>query len=296
MGPHLLGTLTYPFFLMGEFMCKFNPFMQMTCLTGSVLTLSAISCDRFMAVMFPMQVRITKQRTSVVMKCIWILSIIVATPFLIIKKHVVIKWHNFLEPRCWELWPEEHYYDESIQDCRSYEPLKSIYYIVVTLTLYFLPVAIMITAYSLILWKLWISEVPGERHAANLNCQSRARKKVIKMVFVVLLAFIVCWSPFQFMVLYYAYGHNPDTQIPQWLLKFAWYSYYIAYANSFINPIIYGSFNKTFREGFCIVLGCGLQRGRFSRPEIVSTACACDKCTSTNGWKERRKRSQHDGR
>ncbi|XP_054724887.1 QRFP-like peptide receptor [Uloborus diversus] len=268
MGPHILSTLTYPLFVLGEFMCKFNPFMQMTCLTNSVLTLSAISCDRFMAIMFPLHVRITKQRTSVVMKVIWVISIIVSIPFLIVKKHLTIQWKDFLEPQCSEMWSLQYYYDDETEQCIKYEPLRTIYYVVVSVTLFFLPVAIMITAYSLILWKLWISEVPGERHIQNINVQYRARKKVIKMVFVVLVAFICCWMPLQVMVLYSIYGHNPNEygQLPAWFPDFKWFSYYIAYANSFMNPIIYGGFNKTFREGFCIVLRCGFQRDRFIRP------------------------------
>lgn len=62
----------------------------MACLTSSVLTLSAISCDRFVAIMFPLHVRITKQRTSVVITIVWIVSAVVSIPLIIVKKYVVI--------------------------------------------------------------------------------------------------------------------------------------------------------------------------------------------------------------
>uniref|UniRef100_T1D203 Putative neuropeptide receptor n=1 Tax=Cupiennius salei TaxID=6928 RepID=T1D203_CUPSA len=268
MVPHALTVTTENAYILGEFMCKFNPFTQMTCLTSSVLTLSAISCDRFMAIMFPLHVRITKQRTSVVMTIVWIVSVAVSVPFLFVKKHLVIQWKNFLEPKCSEVWYNHAYYEESVQDCVTYEPLRVIYYVVVSITLFFLPIVIMITAYSLILWRLWGAEVPGEQHAANVNVHSRARKKVNKMVFVVLVVFIICWTPLQAMVLYSAFGHNATIHgaLPDWFGDFKWFSYYIAYANSFMNPIIYGGFNKTFREGFCIVLRCGYQRDRYGRP------------------------------
>ncbi|KAG8199982.1 hypothetical protein JTE90_006226 [Oedothorax gibbosus] len=265
MGAHLLMTLTRPVYALGGFMCKFNPFMQMTCLTSSVLTLSAISCDRFMAIMFPLHVRITKQRTSIVMQVVWILSIIVSIPFLLVKKHEVYEFQDFVQPVCTERWPMDSYYDEKAGHCDSVEKYRSTYYLMVSITLYFLPIFIMITAYSLILWKLWISEVPGERHAANINVQYRARKKVIKMVLVVLIAFILCWTPMQSVILSSAFG-AANTINSYWYEDFTFFSYYIAYANSFMNPIIYGGFNKTFREGFCIVLRCGFRRERFGRP------------------------------
>ena len=73
----------------------------------------------------------------------------------------------------------ELYYEESVERCVEYEPLRSLYYVIVCISLFFLPVFIMITAYSLILWRLSRAEVPGEHHAANVNVHSRARRKVI---------------------------------------------------------------------------------------------------------------------
>lgn len=63
----------------------------MTCLTSSVLTLCAISCDRFMAVFRPLEVRTTEKRTGVILTVIWIISMAVALPLLIVKKHIVIE-------------------------------------------------------------------------------------------------------------------------------------------------------------------------------------------------------------
>ncbi|KAF8795013.1 QRFP-like peptide receptor like protein [Argiope bruennichi] len=83
----LANSITKPLYSLGGFICKLNPFAQMTCLTASVLTLSAISCDRFIAIIFPLHVRITKQRTSVVISIIWLVSLAVAIPFLIIRKY-----------------------------------------------------------------------------------------------------------------------------------------------------------------------------------------------------------------
>ncbi|GFR34126.1 substance-P receptor [Trichonephila clavata] len=213
--------------------------------------------------MFPLHVRITKQRTSIVMQIIWVISILVSVPFLIFKKHEVYKWRDFVEPVCMEMWPKTTYYDEDLGQCKSIEQYRLTYYMVCSITLYFIPIFIMITAYSLILWKLWISEVPGERHAANINVQYRARKKVIKMVLVVLIAFIICWTPIQIQIFISAL--KGDSQVDSWTTEYQWLSNYLAFANSFINPIIYGGFNKTFREGFCIMLRCGFRTDRFPR-------------------------------
>ena len=69
-----------------------------TCLTCSVLTLSAISCDRFVAVYFPLRSRVTKSRTKLVIIIIWLISIVVSMPFLVTRKYYifqVVKFNHF---------------------------------------------------------------------------------------------------------------------------------------------------------------------------------------------------------
>ncbi|GBN68048.1 Substance-K receptor [Araneus ventricosus] len=176
---------------------------------------------------------------------------------------IFFQWRDFVEPVCAEEWPKISYYDEDLHECRQIEQYRFTYYVTCSIALYFIPVIVMMTAYSLILWKLWISEVPGERHAANINVQYRARKKVIKMVLVVLIAFIICWTPMQIQI--YISALQSEAQSDKWIEQYQWVSNYLAFANSFINPIIYGGFNKTFRDGFCIMLRCGYRRDRFAR-------------------------------
>ena len=61
------------------------------CSTSSVLTLTAIACDRFMAVLYPLRVRITQCRAQAVITSIWIISLAVAVPFAIFRKLMEIQ-------------------------------------------------------------------------------------------------------------------------------------------------------------------------------------------------------------
>ncbi|KAL3180436.1 hypothetical protein MRX96_008997 [Rhipicephalus microplus] len=72
-----------------------------TCLTCSVLTLSAISCDRFIAIMFPLQahVRVTKQRTSAVIAIIWVTSAIISVPLIIFSRLYTVSSHVAVQKR-----------------------------------------------------------------------------------------------------------------------------------------------------------------------------------------------------
>ncbi|XP_022237845.1 substance-K receptor-like [Limulus polyphemus] len=116
----------------------------------------------------------------------------------------------------------------------------------------------MTAAYTMIIWKLWVNKVPGERSQANITVQHKAKKKVIKLVTVVLAAFICCWMPFQAIVLYSQFGHfsSISGELPDWFPLLNYFATYIAYSNSAINPIIYGSFGTNLRQGLCAVLFC----------------------------------------
>ncbi|CAL1263159.1 unnamed protein product [Larinioides sclopetarius] len=258
----LANSITKPLYSLGSFICKLNPFAQMTCLTASVLTLSAISCDRFIAIIFPLHVRITKQRTSVVISIIWLVSVAVAIPFLLIRKYKTYQWRNLVEHSCDDDWPRVEHWDAEAGLCLRSYPMKQIYYTFVTVTLFFLPVAIMIATYMLIICRLWRTQAPGESNIANMNVQHRAKKKVIKMVCVVLCGFVLCWSPMQIMVLYAEYWHSASQfgELPYWFEGFQYFSMFLAYFNSALNPLLYGGFNNNFRQGLCNVLKCTYAR------------------------------------
>lgn len=96
----------------------------------------------------------------------------------------------------------------ALYDCGDTHYYKRIYYTLVTTTLFFVPVLIMLSAYSAIIWKLWVSKMPGEAHYANVRAKKKSKRKVIQMVLALLLVFVVCWLPLQFIVLYSIYGHS----------------------------------------------------------------------------------------
>ncbi|CAG2106006.1 unnamed protein product [Medioppia subpectinata] len=349
--------------------------LYVTCLTSSVLTLSAISCDRFVAIFFPLRARVTKQRTGLVIGIVWVVSLLVSIPFLIYRQHYTFEWRDYIETNCVESWPSVSVYSASAGGCVKTYVSKQIYYTFVTTTLFFLPVAVMITAYSLIVWRLWVNQMPGERNQTNVSVHKKAKKKsidgsrlvrlslasvrvaavigrngslilgpkpfrlvsapnagtdglssgewcshsllwsavilslfgsspvssrralrphthallqwrcshhtllrqrpavsstansgdqrvlpvvVIKMVCIVLAAFVISWMPLQVIVLYSLFGHsaNDSGELPKWFSSVSYFATFIAYSNSVFNPIIYGGFNKNFRQALCSIFRC----------------------------------------
>jgi len=82
-----------------------------------------------------------------------------------------------------------------------------------------------------------------------------AKKKIIRMLFVIVLEFFVCWTPLYVINTWYAfdavslYTEIGSTEIA--LIQL------LAYLSSCCNPITYCFMNEKFRNGFLNAFGCG---------------------------------------
>ncbi|XP_064457020.1 substance-K receptor-like [Ornithodoros turicata] len=259
MWVHLVNHL-FDWYVLGPFMCKVEGFTQMTTVTCSVLTLSAISCDRFSAILFPFHTRVTKQRTGGVLVSVWLVSAAVASPLLLYSTPYTVQW-SLDESRtyCGDSWPQTITWDGAT--CMVRSPSKQLYYAAVTVALFFVPVAVMSSAYALIIITLWKErQPPGEHSPRNIHLHSRAKRKVVKLVCVVMVVFVLCWMPFQVLVLFSQFRDNDGDPLPLWFSGASFWCTYLAYANSALNPIIYGGMAPNFRQGLANALRCGQKR------------------------------------
>lgn len=60
--------------------------------------------------------------------------------------------------------------------------------------MYFVPLAVIVVLYLMILNRLWYGVVPGGSRSAE---SVRGKKRVTRMVVIVVVTFIVCWFPIQ---------------------------------------------------------------------------------------------------
>ena len=73
---------------------------------------------------------------------------------------------------------------------------KKVYYSLVNIVMFFIPIFMMSICYSMIVAKLYCTASPGER-VGGVSPQARAKRKVVKLVLVVIATFVICWSPHQ---------------------------------------------------------------------------------------------------
>ncbi|KAI8775993.1 cardioacceleratory peptide receptor [Biomphalaria glabrata] len=136
----------------------------------------------------------------------------------------------------------------------------------ICIVLFFIPAIVIAVCYIIIVVIIWrktslsaASEKPsqyvktgGQLYVAANNSRfrdgsassrgviPRAKMKTIKMTLVIVLVFIVCWSPYFIFDLLSVYGYVPNTQDSAALSTFI---QSLAPLNSAANPIIYASFN-----------------------------------------------------
>jgi len=98
-------------------------------------------------------------------------------------------------------------------------------------------------------------EVDGQRQKlSNERRMMKREHKAAKTLGVIMGAFLICWLPFftWYLTASLCSDACPDL-LPDWSINVL---FWIGYANSALNPIIYPCFNRDFREAFRRLLTC----------------------------------------
>ncbi|XP_036314104.1 C3a anaphylatoxin chemotactic receptor [Pipistrellus kuhlii] len=101
---------------------------------------------------------------------------------------------------------------------------------------FLLPCIVMVTCYSLIIFKMWGRSI-------------KAQSKTFQVAVVVVIVFIVCWAPYHiFGVLFLFYHSEFEGSLKEALLAWDSVAIALASANSCFNPFLYALMGKNFRE------------------------------------------------
>ncbi|XP_076460155.1 QRFP-like peptide receptor [Babylonia areolata] len=247
---------------LGAFLCKFNSFLQVTAMVGSVLTLVAIAGDRFIAITFPLKARVMERRVGLVVTLVWLSALGIGLPPLFFYTYRQREWQDYVETFCTDVWPAV---STGSGGCDQGLTSKRAYWTVVTVVLNWLPMAVMTAVYAVIIHRLRCCRLqPASigRHSTS-SVQRQSKTKVVKMLLVVLVAFMVCTIPFQVTNLYPLYSdHHLGDKLPAWHKPVSYAAVFLMYTNSAVNPILYGGLNDNFRLAARQLFLCLLCRGR----------------------------------
>nr|XP_014717995.2 neuromedin-U receptor 1 [Equus asinus] len=275
----------YPF-LLGASGCYFRTLLFETVCLASVLNVTALSVERYVAVVHPLRARsvVTRTHARRVLRVIWGLAVLCSLP------NTSLHGIQQLDVPCRGIVPGSAM-------CTLVRP-RALYNLVVqttTLLFFCLPMTTISVLYLLIGLRLrrerlllLRQEARGRARArASDTCrlqrlQDRGRMQVTKMLFVLVVVFGICWAPFHIDRLMWSFVSHWTESLHLAFQYVHVISGVFFYLSSAANPVLYSlmssRFRDTFQEALCLGTGCHGHRSHcsshsLSRVTTGSTLC-----------------------
>uniref|UniRef100_A0A7I5E6B1 G_PROTEIN_RECEP_F1_2 domain-containing protein n=1 Tax=Haemonchus contortus TaxID=6289 RepID=A0A7I5E6B1_HAECO len=263
----------------GDILCRTCKFFDVFGVALSVNILICISLDRFYSIFFPLYAMRARKSVQKMVIVAWVTSFATSAPQFYLFKTAT------------------HPCFPSYTQCVSRNLVNEVstgvvfYFSILNIVqVYFFPLIVTVVCYSLILWKISeesatkkkASEVSSDTllRRSGLQTLQRARSRTLRMTFVIVLAFICCWTPYAIMM--FLHFLTKTDWIPKDVRKFI---YAFAVFNSAISPYLYGYFSFDLKKELKLLITC-------SRNSASEKNLSCSANTVRNNTSKRlRKRS-----
>ncbi|XP_076013774.1 growth hormone secretagogue receptor a [Genypterus blacodes] len=270
----------------GDALCKLFQFVSESCTYSTILSITALSVERYLAICFPLRAKalVTKRRVRALILLLWTVSLLSAGPVFLM---VGVERYNMGTPPGSMLnetvSPSQEDDDGDTRECKMthYAVESGLMGAMVWLSsvFFFLPVFLLTVLYSLIGRRLW--QRHRETNSSRMAHRDKSNRQTIKMLVVVVLAFVLCWLPFH--VGRYLQFRSLDAPSPL-LSVLAEYCSFVAvvlfYLSAAINPILYNTMSWKYRGAAARLFG--LTGSQPPRGRTASTV----KGDGLTGWTE----------
>lgn len=240
----------YPF-LLGEGGCYFKTFLFETVCFASILNVTALSVERYVAVVHPLKVKHMATRAHVkrVIVVLWVLSMLCAVP------NTSLHGIAVLPPRFGRQFPRSAI-------CYVIKPkwMYNLIILISTLAFFLLPMLIISVLYLLIGLHLHKERIivvdtrgsfgPESLSRSHEQKLSKRNLQVTKMLCVLVVMFGICWAPFHVDRLMWSYIDQTSEEHLQVFEHVHIVSGVFFYLSSAVNPILYNLMSTRFREMF----------------------------------------------
>ena len=231
----------------GKVTCKLVKFMGVLSIAVSIITLVFITVDRYFAILHPLRDIRFIRNTKLVTAVIWITSSLFFLLYLLVFD--VVKSADGFH---WECTMVGNFFSSDISVWFS---ISRAYFMTMFLILYLVPLVVIAWVHVLIGRHLCSRQIPGEPTAHQRHQNELSKRKVLRMIIIVVVTFALCWLPahIQHLLLHYF------TNTYRALLKVEHLEsslYFLAHANSAINPCLFIGLNQRFNNEFRGILRC----------------------------------------
>ncbi|XP_055329194.1 QRFP-like peptide receptor isoform X1 [Paramacrobiotus metropolitanus] len=233
---------------LGEEMCRAVPFLEYSVTHLSVLTILAISFERFLAIIYPLKAQYlaSRNRSQAMIIVIWGVAFVTSIPFALIPTYSSVNHSRF-----------DHLVPSCAQPIDT--KLKEAYMILVVVVFFVIPFFILLVLYAFISHHLIRDSyktlgVTTDSLATNM----RARKQVVIMLATVVGAFFVCLLPFRILSVWTIYADTKWYEAlgaPSWF-TLLYFARIMLYMNSACNPVVLYFMSTKFRTKFQHALCC----------------------------------------
>ncbi|XP_031148772.2 neuromedin-U receptor 1-like [Sander lucioperca] len=237
----------YPY-LLGEGGCYFRTFLFETVCFASILNVTALSVERYVAVVHPLKVKHMTTRAHVkrVILMLWVVSMLCAVPNTSLHGILV------LPPKFGRQFPRSAM-------CHVIKPtwMYNLVILISTLAFFLLPMLIISILYLLIGLRLHRERMTVVDTGCSFGPESLSRSheqklskrnlQVTKMLCVLVVVFGLCWAPFHVDRLMWSYISEEHYQVFKHVHIISGVFFYLSSA---VNPILYNLMSTRFREMF----------------------------------------------
>ena len=218
-------------FTASTFYCKVIWPMITVSFCSGIFTITSMAIYRCRVILNPFEPTIETRQMSLWIAALWFFSFIVALPLIVVAKPSASQ-------SCHEDWKNQNY--------------KRAYTVALVALQFILPLFIIFVAYTKIGIELTCT---GKRRRDSLTTQGKildeARReenlKVIKVLATIIVSFAVCMLPGHIAWLILDFGGEKERNVADTIFTF---SDVMAVFHSCLNPVIYGTLTKHFRQEY----------------------------------------------
>ncbi|XP_060948886.1 gonadotropin-releasing hormone II receptor-like [Limanda limanda] len=247
----------------GDVMCKLLCFLKLFAMHSAAFILVVVSLDRYRAILHPLDSLDAGLRNKRMLLVAWTLSVLLASPQLFIFRAIKADGVDFTQ--CVTHGSFQHRWQETAYNMFHF------------VTLYVFPLLVMTFCYTRILIKIngqMHKRKDGEQclRRSGTDMIPKARMKTLKMTIVIVSSFVICWTPYYILGIWYWFQPAIIQRTPEYIHHIL---FVFGNLNTCCDPVIYGFYTPSFRADLTDVVACccGHQANNASPRSVDHLSC-----------------------